>query len=47
MTAEGGQNDHTTLEETIFTIGIGTVPEIAKLLVERVRADHPGKEIPD
>ena len=43
----GGQNQWSALEETIFTIGIDTVPSIVKLLVDRVRAQHPGPDLPD
>ena len=43
----GGQNDWSALEDKIFTRGIDTVPSIVKLLVDRVRAQHPGQELPD
>ena len=46
MGADGGQNDCSTLGETIFTIGIDTVPAMVKLLVDRVRSKHPDTKLP-
>merc|ERR1712051_362434 len=43
----GGQHAHATLEETIYTIGIDTVPQIAKLVVEKVRSHQQARELPD
>merc|ERR1712051_759207 len=43
----GGQHAHATLEETIYTIGIDTFPQIAKLVVERVRSHQTARKLPE